>query len=68
MRTIRFNAILGTFVFLFCAAAMLRADDPPKKAKPKSSTKSAPIAITDLKRELHAAGIAVRPPAAEMHS
>src|SRR6267154_579498 len=51
MKTIRINSALAACVFLFCVSAMLRAEDPPKKAKPKPSTKSAPIAITDLKRE-----------------
>jgi WD40 repeat protein len=50
MKNIRFNYCLGACVFL-SVASMLRADDPPKKEKQKSSAKSAPIAISDLKRE-----------------
>ncbi len=47
---------LTTLLLLCCCASVLsvaRADDAPKKPKPKSSAKDkvAPIAITDLKRD-----------------
>src|SRR3989442_14679405 len=51
MKTIRINSALGACVFLFCVSAVLRADDPPKKSRPKSSVKAAQIAVSDLKRD-----------------
>src|SRR5947209_17085050 len=50
MKTIGFSFCLGPCVILLTVVAMLRAEDSPKE-KQKSSAKSAPIAITDLKRE-----------------
>jgi WD40 repeat protein len=50
MKAIRFIAIYCGFALVLWSA-VVRADDSPKRGKSKSSSSSAPIAISELKRD-----------------